>query len=183
MSVNLSCKEFLQPDLAEKVAACLVETDLDPRFLKLEITESHIMENSEMAVTILNQLRKLGLQMSLDDFGTGYSSLSYLHKLPVTFLKIDRSFVTRMVKSEDNRAIVQTIVQLAQNLKMKVIAEGIETAEQLSELAQMGCEFGQGYFFSKPLSPEAARQFIKENKAPQLVTSIQPVETRSDLVM
>src|SRR5205085_10507123 len=112
-----------------------------------------------------------------------YSSLSYLHKLPVTFLKIDRSFVTRMVKSQENREIVQTIIRLAQNLKMKVIAEGIETAEQLSELSAMGCEFGQGYFFSKPLNAETARQFIKENKAPELVTSIQPVETRSDLVM
>ncbi len=163
VSVNLSCKQFLQSDLAEQIAATLCETGLDPRCLKLEITESHIMENSEMAVTIMNRLRALGIEISLDDFGTGYSSLSYLHSLPVDYLKVDRSFVTRMTDSTENSEIVFTIIKLAQNLKMKVIAEGIETADQLAHLKNLHCEYGQGYFFSKPLEANAAEKFIEEN--------------------
>ncbi len=163
VSVNLSCKQFLQSDLAEQIAATLRATGLDPRCLKLEITESHIMENSEMAVTIMNRLRALGVEISLDDFGTGYSSLSYLHRLPVDYLKIDRSFVSRMTDSNENSEIVFTIIKLAQNLKMKVIAEGIETADQLAHLKRLNCEYGQGYFFSKPLEAKAAEKFIEEN--------------------
>ncbi|MCY7347337.1 MAG: PAS domain S-box protein [Pyrinomonadaceae bacterium] len=162
VSVNLSCKQFLQPDLAEQIAATLAATELDPRCLKLEITESYIMENSEMAVTIMNRLRALGVEISLDDFGTGYSSLSYLHRLPVDYLKIDRSFVSRMTDSRENSEIVSTVIKLAQNLKMKVIAEGIETADQLAHLKQLHCEYGQGYFFSKPLEANAAEMFIEE---------------------
>lgn len=161
VSVNLSCKEFLQVDLAEKIGSALASTGLDPRSLKLEITESHIMENSELAITILDRLRKLGVEMSLDDFGTGYSSLSYLHRLPVTFLKIDRSFVTRMGTSDENREIVHTIIRLAQNLKKKVIAEGIENEEQLAQLSALGCEYGQGYFFSQPLDADDVLEHIR----------------------
>lgn len=163
VSVNLSCKQFLQPDLAEQIDAVLGESGLDPRCLKLEITESYVMENSEMAVTILNRLRSLGIEISLDDFGTGYSSLSYLHSLPVDYLKIDRSFVSRMTDGKENSEIVFTIIKLAQNLKMQVIAEGIETAEQLAHLKNLHCEFGQGYFFSKPLDAKAAEKFIEES--------------------
>jgi diguanylate cyclase (GGDEF)-like protein/PAS domain S-box-containing protein len=163
VSVNLSSKQFLQLDLAEQIDATLRETGLDPRCLKLEITESHIMENSEMAVTIMNRLRALGVEISLDDFGTGYSSLSYLHRLPVDYLKVDRSFVSRMTDSKENNEIVFTIIKLAQNLKMKVIAEGIETADQLAHLKRLHCKYGQGYFFSKPLEPEAVEKFIEEN--------------------
>jgi diguanylate cyclase (GGDEF)-like protein/PAS domain S-box-containing protein len=163
ISVNLSCKEFLQNDLADHITAALVSTNLEARCLKLEITESHIMENSELAVAIMNRLRALGVEMSLDDFGTGYSSLSYLHRLPVNYLKIDRSFVRRMVGSDEHREIVHTIVKLAQNLRMKVVAEGIETSEQLFQLNQFGCELGQGYLFSKPLDPAAAGAFASEH--------------------
>ncbi len=163
VSVNLSCKQFLQLDLAEQIDATLCETGLDPRCLKLEITESYIMENSEMAVIIMNRLRMLGVEISLDDFGTGYSSLSYLHSLPVDYLKVDRSFVSRMTDSKENSEIVFTIIKLAQNLKMKVIAEGIETADQLAHLKRLHCEYGQGYFFSKPLEAKAAEKFIEEN--------------------
>ncbi|MBV9214696.1 MAG: EAL domain-containing protein [Acidobacteria bacterium] len=162
MSVNLSSKEFLQLDLAEKIAAKLRETGLDPRSLKLEITESHIMENTELAVAILGKLQELGIDICLDDFGTGYSSLSYLHRLPVHYLKIDRSFIRRMVQSEEHREIVNTIVRLAQNLKMKVVAEGIENTDQLIELSKLNCEYGQGYYFSKPLSAREAKAFIAE---------------------
>ena len=183
ISVNLSSKEFLQLDLVEKIASTLKATKLDPRFLKIEITESHIMENSELAVKIINQLRGLGIEMSLDDFGTGYSSLSYLHRLPVTFLKIDRSFVTRMTESGENREIVLTIVRLAQNLKMNVIAEGIETMEQFTELSDMGCDYGQGYLFSPPLDAEGARQFIAEKGVSKSIAPAIQSPEHSKLVM
>ncbi|MGI8469445.1 MAG: EAL domain-containing protein [Pyrinomonadaceae bacterium] len=175
MSVNLSCKQFMQSDLMEQVAASIISTQLDPRCLKLEITESHVMENSEKAVTMMNRLRSIGVGISLDDFGTGYSSLSYLHRLPVNYLKIDRSFVSRMVESKENREIVYTIVKLAQNLKMKVVAEGIETAEQLEQLKQIGCEFGQGYLISKPMESEKAKIYLNKFAKPQFVPLDAPV--------
>ncbi len=162
ISVNLSSKQFSQSDLVEQVAEALEDSGLDPRCLKLEITESHIMENSKKAINIMNQLCELGIQMSLDDFGTGYSSLSYLHSLPVNYLKIDRSFVMQMEQSKENEEIVHTIVKLARNLKMKVVAEGIETAEQLGKLKDLRCEYGQGYYFSKPLCVQNAQKFIEQ---------------------
>jgi diguanylate cyclase (GGDEF)-like protein/PAS domain S-box-containing protein len=161
VAVNLSCKEFLQIDLAEQIAATLASTGLEPRCLKLEITESHIMENSTMAITIMERLRACGVELSLDDFGTGYSSLSYLHRLPVSYLKVDRSFINGLTDSPENAEIVYTIVKLGQNLKMKVIAEGIETADQLRYLEQINCEYGQGYHFSKPLDAEKAKTLIE----------------------
>lgn len=175
ISVNLSSKQFLQSDLYEQVAAALVSTQLDPRCLKLEITESHVMENSDKAVTVMHQLREMGVEISLDDFGTGYSSLSYLHRLPVNYLKIDRSFVSRMVESKENGEIVHTIVKLAQNLKMKVIAEGIENFEQISTLKQLGCEYGQGYLISAPLTGDAAAAFIEERTEKPIMLINQPI--------
>lgn len=160
VSVNLSSKQFAQADLTGQIADALRKTKLDARCLKLEITESHIMENSEQAIGMMNDLRSLGIEISLDDFGTGYSSLSYLHRLPASFLKIDRSFVIRMLENEENSEIVSTIIKLAQNLKMKTIAEGIETEEQLAHLKRLNCEFGQGYFFSKPLEAKSTADFI-----------------------
>lgn len=160
VSVNLSGKQFVQPDLVEQVADVLAETGLPPRCLKLEITESYLMENSELAVKTVTKLRELGLQLSLDDFGTGYSSLSYLHSLPVSYLKIDRSFVSRMMSSKKNSEMVQTIIRLAQNLRMKVIAEGIENNEQMAHLQILNCQYGQGYFFSKPLPSNDAQLLI-----------------------
>lgn len=156
VSINLSCKQFLQDDLAEQIIAMLEQTGLAPNRLKLEITESHILENMESSIAMMDRLRLLGIEISLDDFGTGYSSLSYLHRLPIDYLKIDRSFVGRMVENKENAEIVRTIIRLAQSLKMKVVAEGIETAEQLEQLKRLKCEYGQGYFFSKPLKASAA---------------------------
>lgn len=161
MSVNLSVKQFLQVDLAEQVMANLVATRLDPKFLKLEITESHVMENGEAAVKMMKRLRTLGAELSLDDFGTGYSSLSYLHRLPVTNLKIDRSFVNQMVAGDENSKLVSTIISLAHNLNINVTAEGIETADQLMQLRALNCEKGQGYFFSKPLDASAATALVE----------------------
>ncbi len=183
VSVNLSSREFLQLDLVERISAHLRDAQLDPRFLKVEITESHIMENSELAEEILYRLRDLGIEISLDDFGTGYSSLSYLHQLPVNYLKIDRSFIGRMGVREENREIVNTIVRLAQNLKMKVIAEGIETMEQLTELAEMGCEYGQGYLFALPLDADEARQFIEEHATSTSITLATPASEHSKLLV
>jgi diguanylate cyclase (GGDEF)-like protein/PAS domain S-box-containing protein len=160
MCVNLSVKQFSQQDLIDKVAGILQETRLAPTSLKLEITESAVMENVETATKMLNQLRALGVQLAMDDFGTGYSSLSNLHRFPINTLKIDRSFITRMVENNENAEIVRTISGLAQNLGMDVVAEGVETPEQLEILRALGCQFGQGYFFSKPLDTGSAEEFI-----------------------
>ena len=151
ISVNLSSKHFTQPDLVDTVAYTLHETGLDPRCLKLELTESAVMENAEDAARVLQSLRAIGVQLSIDDFGTGYSSLSYLHRFPIDTLKVDRSFVMRMGANGENAEIVKTIITLAQNLGLSVIAEGVETIDQLKNLRELGCSYGQGYFFAKPL--------------------------------
>jgi diguanylate cyclase (GGDEF)-like protein/PAS domain S-box-containing protein len=168
MCVNLSVKQFSQLDLIEKVATILEETNLAPTSLKLEITESAVMENVETATNMLNQLRLLGVQLAMDDFGTGYSSLSNLHRFPINTLKIDRSFITRMVENNENAEIVRTISGLAQNLGMDVVAEGVETRAQLDILRSLGCKYGQGYFFSKPLDSQGAEAFICENYLPSV---------------
>src|SRR5438045_2718705 len=121
-----------------------------------------VMENVETTTKMLYQLRDLGVQLSIDDFGTGYSSLSYLHRFPIDTLKIDRSFVTQMVDNNENIEIVRTIVMLAQNLGMDVVAEGVETKEQLALLRKLGCENGQGYFFSRPVSVGGAEKIISD---------------------
>lgn len=173
VSVNLSVKQFNQPGLVENIASLLQEFNLPPRCLKLEITESVFSDNIEAAVGLLTQLRELGVQLSIDDFGTGYSSLSYLQRFPIDTLKIDRSFVTQMMENEENLAIVRTIVALAQNLGMDVVAEGVETEEQLKLLQKLECENGQGYLFSTPLGGRQLDQFIAschlENEATALV--------------
>lgn len=166
MSVNLSVKQIMQADLAEQVMANLVATRLDPKYLKLEITESHVMENGETAVEMMKRLRALGTELSLDDFGTGYSSLSYLHRLPVSNLKIDRSFVNQMSAGDENSKLVSTIISLAHNLNINVTAEGIETADQLNQLRDLKCEMGQGYYFSKPLESDAVTELINSLPEP-----------------
>ncbi|HYE65485.1 MAG TPA: EAL domain-containing protein [Pyrinomonadaceae bacterium] len=179
ISVNLSSKQFTQPDLIDQVKNILQETKLDPRSLKLEITESVVMENIETTTEMLTQLRALGVQLSIDDFGTGYSSLSYLHRFPIDTLKIDRSFITRMVDNNENIEIVRTIIMLAQTLGMDVVAEGVETNGQLALLRKLGCQNGQGYFFSKPVTARGAEKIIFDTFKPSQLTnfieSIQPV--------
>jgi diguanylate cyclase (GGDEF)-like protein len=162
VAVNLSSKQFSQSTLIDKVADILKETGVNPSSVKLEITESLVMENIDTATDMLRQLRALGIKLAIDDFGTGYSSLSYLHRFPIDTLKIDRSFVTRMSENNENTEIVRTIVVLAQNLGMDVVAEGVETNEQLVLLQKLGCENGQGYFFSKPVAAEGAERIIAE---------------------
>jgi diguanylate cyclase (GGDEF)-like protein len=156
ISVNLSCKQFLQPDLLEQIQKVLRETGLNPQSLKLEITESVVMENIATATRTLEQIQALGVELSIDDFGTGYSSLSYLQRFPVNTLKIDRSFVSRITESDGTAEIVRTIMHLGQQLGMDVIAEGVETEMQSAQLRALGCEFGQGYYFSRPMDRGAA---------------------------
>ena len=126
---------------------------MNPAYLKLEITETAIMDNAEIAIALTEDLRSRNIQISIDDFGTGYSSLGYLHCFPVDNLKIDRSFVNEIQSESFNYHVVDTIVALSKQLGLSVIAEGIETSQQLKWLQKLGCQFGQGYFFSKPLAP------------------------------
>ncbi len=154
ISVNLSVKQFNQPSLIDQVDRILVKTQLDSQNLKLEITESAIMDNPELATTALQKLKQRHIKLSIDDFGTGYSSLSYLHRFPIDNLKIDRSFINRIGETGENIEIVEAIVTLAHHLNISVTAEGVETPSQLMQLRQMGCEEAQGYFFSQPLSSQ-----------------------------
>jgi EAL domain-containing protein (putative c-di-GMP-specific phosphodiesterase class I) len=165
ISVNLSSKQFSQMTLISTFATILQETGVKPQSIKLEVSEATISENIVTAMDMLRQLRALGVQLAIDDFGTGYSSLSYLHRFPIDTLKIDRSFVTRMSENNENTEIVRTIIVLAQNLGMDVVAEGVETNEQLFLLQKLGCENGQGYFFSKPVNAEGAEKIISETYA------------------
>ena len=159
ISVNLSAKQFYQSGLIEVVDRILSETGLKGNFLKLEITERVLMNNTQSTIATLEQLQERGVQLCLDDFGTGYSSLSYLQSLPFDFLKIDRSFVERLKKAERSE-IVRAIIALGSNLKIETIAEGIETKEQLRQLMSLNCTYGQGFLFAKPMNSEAATDFI-----------------------
>lgn len=161
ISVNLSGKQVMQPDLLEQIDQILQQTSFDARALTLEITESIIMANVASTTTMLSGLKARNIRLHIDDFGTGYSSLSYLHSFPIAALKIDRSFVSRMSGHGDGLEIVRAIRTLAGNLEMDVTAEGVETAEQLAQLRALQCEYGQGYFFSKPVAGEAAEVLMQ----------------------
>jgi diguanylate cyclase (GGDEF)-like protein/PAS domain S-box-containing protein len=150
MAVNLSARQFSQPDLVQRVKAILVKTQIRPGTLELEITESVILQHSSQVIDTLGRIKALGVQLHVDDFGTGYSSLSYLHRLPLDALKIDRSFVSGA--DAGSLQIVRTIVAMAQALGVAVVSEGIETAELLDELRTLRCEYGQGFFFSRPVA-------------------------------
>ena len=160
MSVNLSSRQFTQPDLIAQIQEALVLSKLDPANLKLEITESMVMDDVENTIILLNELKALNIKISMDDFGTGFSSFSYLHRFPTDTLKIDRSFVSNMSQGSKNIEIVNTIVILAHKLGMDVIAEGIETEEERQILAEFNCEYAQGYFFAKPLNQDDATELF-----------------------
>jgi diguanylate cyclase (GGDEF)-like protein len=172
MSVNVSGKQVARADFVGQIQQVLVETGLDPRHLKLELTESAVMENAERAATLLKRLKSLGVQLSVDDFGTGYSSLGYLHRFPLDTLKIDRSFIGRIDEAEENIEIVRTVVTLAENMGMEVVAEGVETLSQLVQLRKLKCQYGQGYLFSRPVDAESAGVWI--SKRPQWQASLFP---------
>ena len=162
VAVNLSSVQFGEAKLVESVASAIQESGLDPQFLELEITESVAMEGAEKTIATLEALHELGLSLSIDDFGTGYSSLSYLKKFPVKKVKIDRSFVCDLEQDSESAALCHAIVQLGHSLNLQVIAEGVETIEQLRLIRDMGCDQVQGYYYSRPLDVTAFARFVKE---------------------
>ncbi|MEM6867916.1 MAG: EAL domain-containing protein, partial [Cyanobacteria bacterium P01_C01_bin.121] len=163
INVNLSARQLAQADLAKQVAQILAETGLPAQSLRLEITETAIMHNSKEAIEVLKQLRLLKVGLCIDDFGIGYSSLSRLQQLPIDILKIDRSFVQNIGARGENTEIVRTIIDLADNLGMDIVAEGVETQEQLEGLRALGCQNVQGFYFARPMTPEDALRFIQES--------------------
>jgi EAL domain-containing protein (putative c-di-GMP-specific phosphodiesterase class I) len=160
LSVNLSNKQFFQADLFSQIEEALTVSGLDPACLGLEITEGVIIRHADSAASRFSRLKSLGVQLYLDDFGKGYSSLNYLHRFPMDILKIDRSFVSRIEEAEGNLAIVRAIVTLAHQLGMEVVAEGIQTEEQRARLRALGCEYGQGFFLSEPVSADRAEELL-----------------------
>lgn len=170
ISVNLSAKQFAFKDILHEIDRVLDDTGLAPDDLKLEITESALMDNTDSATEIFHELKKRRVKLGLDDFGTGYSSLSYLHRFPLDTLKIDRSFVSRIDTPGEHEAIVRTIVNLAQNLSFQTVAEGIETVDQLHSLQALDCLYGQGYYFSKPMPASEAEALLRENRKAKQAT-------------
>jgi|HubBroStandDraft_4_1064222.scaffolds.fasta_scaffold25298_3 diguanylate cyclase (GGDEF)-like protein/PAS domain S-box-containing protein len=162
MSVNVSAKQLLQPHLVDEMSKLLRETALPPEALKLEITESAVMADPAAAAEMLQQIKSLGVRLAIDDFGTGYSSLSYLHRFPLDTLKIDRSFISGAADGSDGMEIARTIMPMAKNLRLDVVAEGVETIEQVGLLRRLQCKYAQGYYFSKPLAPEEVPPLLAE---------------------
>ena len=165
MSVNITPREFAQPDLASEVRKSLEQTGVDPGSLQLEITETTVMEDAEKSGRVLAELKALGVLLSVDDFGTGYSSLSRLRRIPVDTLKIDRAFISHMDIDSESREIVRIIIMLAHNLGLRVVAEGTETEEQINLLKQLNCEMAQGYFFSRPADGQAMLKLLARNRS------------------
>jgi EAL domain-containing protein (putative c-di-GMP-specific phosphodiesterase class I) len=161
LGVNLSGRQFQEADLVHGIAQALERTGLDPRDLDLELTESSIMRDPEQAVAKLQALSRLGIRLSIDDFGTGYSSLAHLKRFPIKALKIDQSFIQDITTDPNDAAIAQAIIALAESLRLKVVAEGVETREQLELLRRFRCDEMQGYLFSKPLPPEELLELLK----------------------
>ena len=159
LAVNVSPRQFSNPEFVDQLKQILLDTGANPEKLKFEITESLAMQNIEHTIETMNQLRQLGICFSIDDFGTGYSSLNYLHRLPIDELKIDQSFVRNISSSSDNAVIVDTIIVMAQKLNLEIVAEGIETSEELEYLKARDCDHFQGYYFSRPVPYD---QFISK---------------------
>jgi diguanylate cyclase (GGDEF)-like protein len=160
VSVNLSAKQFLQPNLVEDIRRLLSDLSLPAEALRLEITESTVMGDPAGAVAMLQQIKSLGIRLAIDDFGTGYSSLSYLHRFPLDTLKIDRSFISGMANDGEGMEIARTILPMANNLRLDVVAEGVETIQQVLLLKKLQCKYGQGYYFSRPLSAEGSTALL-----------------------
>jgi EAL domain-containing protein (putative c-di-GMP-specific phosphodiesterase class I) len=182
ISVNVSSKQFMQPMIVEQVMEILLETGLDPCRLKLEITESVMMEGRDYTMRVLERLSEAGIELSLDDFGTGYSSLSYIHRFPVSTLKIDQSFIKR-IGGDQNGEIVRAVVTLARNLGMEVVAEGIETESQLDQLIALNCEQGQGFYFSVPVDVESATALIERDERGEVLRILEQDTGIGGLVM
>jgi diguanylate cyclase (GGDEF)-like protein/PAS domain S-box-containing protein len=164
MGINLSVRQFARAGLAGEVQAVLERSGVDAATLKLEVTESVVMGNADAMIAALHELKALGVQLQVDDFGTGYSSLSYLHQFPLDVLKIDRSFIVEMVQGEKHLAIVRAIIALASALGLETTAEGVDDAAQVEQLREMGCTYGQGYLWGRPMTPEDAERLIAEDR-------------------
>jgi len=174
VAVNLSARQFSAPDLIEGLEGVLRDTGLEPKYLEIELTESLFMSDITPAVELLHRMKALGVNLSIDDFGTGYSSLSYLSRFPIDVLKIDRSFVADITRDANDEAIVTSIIALAHNLKLAVIAEGVETGEQLDYLRRHGCDEMQGYYFSRPVAAAEFEQLLVEGRGLQPSEIIAP---------
>lgn len=172
MAVNVSSRQFHAKDFIGTVKEVLKSTGMPPENLELELTESLLMEDQEFAISILNDIRNLGVKISIDDFGTGYSSLNYLKKFPMTNLKVDQSFVKDIMNNEDDASIVKAIIDLGHTLNMEVIAEGVEDKDQLMRLQEYGVDFIQGYYYSKPMKTPLCEKFLTEKLRPNNVSSI-----------
>jgi len=168
IAVNVSARHFRQKDFIDRIRQILTHSGLHPNFLELELTETSIMENPESAREILTEIRQMGARVAIDDFGTGYSSLSYLKRFPIDTLKLDRSFVNGVTTDRHDAALVTAMVTLAHNLDLRVVAEGIETKEQLDFLRRLKCDEGQGYLFSKPQRPETIQNILGDDAVMQL---------------
>ena len=164
MSVNFSSRDFASEDFVDTLYKILSESDVAPSRVHLEITERLLMGQPENARDTLRMCRKAGMGISIDDFGTGYSSLSYLHYFPIDTLKIDRSFVKDMITDESAMELIKSIIALGKNLKMKIIAEGVENKEEAVALRNLGCDMAQGYFFAKPMPERETIVFLKKNQ-------------------
>ena len=163
MAVNVSAKQFIQVDLVAQIKQMLKEAQLNPNHLKLEITESLLIENFEQIIPILKELNQLGIELAIDDFGTGYSSLGRLQTLPINTLKIDRCFVSQIDRSSEKLEMVRAIASMAAALKMRTVVEGIETPNQLTILQNLNCNEGQGYYFAKPLNSSSITALLENN--------------------
>ena len=160
MSVNMSAIDFRQRDFIDGIEQTLKQTGLDPALLELEITEGVLMQNVESTVNALTRLKEMGVRLAIDDFGTGYSSLSYLRRFPIDVLKIDQSFIRGLSNDSNDAALVSAIISLGRSLKLTIIAEGVETLEQLDFLKAHRCEEGQGFYFSKAVEPDAFVRYL-----------------------
>ncbi len=161
MAVNISAVEFQDRHFLESVHAILEETRLEPHYLELELTESVVMQHAEATDAVLQALKAMGVRLALDDFGTGYSSLSYLKRFPIDALKIDRSFVREITSNPDDATIVSAVIHMGRSLKHRVIAEGVETEEQLAFLRSQDCDESQGYYFSPPVPAEQFARLLE----------------------
>ena len=176
VAVNLSSRTLIDPDFPARVERMLAERGVAPEQPTFEITEAGVVNDSDRPMPILNRLRDMGVRLSVDDFGTGYSSLSYLSSLPISSLKVDRSFVHQMAKASKDTEIVKAVIGLGTVLGKTVIAEGIETPAQLSQLRALGCRYGQGYLLAPPLAPEMARSLLVTGVANASSEATPPVD-------
>jgi EAL domain-containing protein (putative c-di-GMP-specific phosphodiesterase class I) len=181
VAVNVSPVQFRQSNFLQAVHSALVDFDLMPQYLEIELTETTVMGNAEDSVQILEQLSRLGVVVSIDDFGTGYSSMSYLRKFPIDKLKIDRSFISELTTNAADASIVQAIISLAHSLRLKVVAEGVETAEQLQRLRELGCDQYQGFYRSAAIPAREVEQAIRANMVPDTTADDPFMKTQSKL--